>query len=171
MWVKEYMCDWVDTISEDKTIKEAVEQMVENKTNSLIVVDEEYKPIGLVSSRSLIRAVVPAYLKDDPSYSKYGAEGTFDRYANASKDIKVKEVMFSEFHNLTEDDTMIEAAAYASESSRRAIPVVNSEEKLIGVITRTCIKLALYNSIFKNKKVDPKEMNRSREKANKKNTN
>lgn len=157
MWVKNYMCKWVNTITPDKTVADAVKQMVEKKTNSMIVVDEDGKPVGIVSSHLLIRAVVPEYLKDDPTYSKYGAEGTFDRYAEKAKNIKIEKIMTNGFHKLSVDDAMIEAAAYASKGVRRIIPVVDDEGKLVGAITRTCIKNALHNVIFSDKKVDPQD--------------
>jgi len=151
------MCKWVNTITPEKTVADAVKQMVDNKTNSMIVVDEEEKPVGIVSSHLLIKAVVPEYLKDDPTYSKYGAEGTFDKYGEKAKDIKIKEIMTNGFHKLSADDAMIEAAAYASKGVRRIIPVVNDEGKLVGAITRTCIKNALHNVIFPGEKVDPQD--------------
>ena len=155
MWVKDYMFNKVYTISPDKTISEAVKIMVANKTNSLIVVDENYKPIGILSSRTLIKEVVPAYLKDDPNFSKFGAEGTFDKYANKMKDKKIKYVMHTDTHILSEDDAMIEAAAYSISAARRILPVVDKEGRLIGAITRTCIKNALYNVIYKNQQINP----------------
>jgi predicted transcriptional regulator len=157
MWVKNYMCTWVNKISPDKTLKEAVKQMVKEKTNSAIVVDENDKPIGILSSHIIIKEVVPDYLKDDPTYSKYGAEGTFDKYAKEAKDKKVEDIMHKDFHELSINDPMIEAAAYASKGARRIIPVVDAEGKLVGAITRTCIKNALHNVIFKDDQVDPSD--------------
>ncbi len=157
MWVKNYMCDWVNTVSPDKTVSEAVELMVKNKTNGMIVVDENETPIGIISSLGLIRQVVPSYFRD-ASFSKFGAEGTFDRYAEKLKDKTVEEVMLKDFHCLSEKDAMIEAAAYAAKSQLRMIPVTDQEGnkgRLIGVITRTCIKNALYNAIHKDKQIDP----------------
>lgn len=157
MWVKDYMCKWVNTIEPEKTVEEAVKKMVEQKTNGMIVVDKKGSPVGIISSLKLIREVVPAYMRD-ASYSKFGAEGTFDRYAEKIKKKKVKDVMITDFHSLSEKDAMIEAAAYAAVNRLRMIPIVDKEGedgKLIGVITRTCIKNALYNAIFKNEQIDP----------------
>ena len=156
MWVKNYMFTKnLHTISPDNTVREAVKKMVENKSNSLIVTDENKKPIGILSSYLLVKAVVPAYLKDDPTYSQYGAEGTFDRYGDIIKDKKVSEVMHEKIHTLSEDDAMIEAASYSIEAERRILPVVNSEGALIGAVTRTCLKNALYNSLYKEKQINP----------------
>lgn len=143
------------TISPEKSIKEAVKKMVEKKTNSLVVVDKDRKPIGILSSYLLTKALVPSYLKDDPVYSQYGAEGTFDKYGKIIKDKKVKEIMHEKVHTLDENDAMIEAASYSIETERRILPVVNKEGVLIGAITRTCLKNALYNTIFKKNKINP----------------
>ncbi len=66
MWVKDYMLRDICTISPDKTIAEAVKFLVKNKTNSAIVVDKEQKPIGIIATYLLVKAVVPIYLHDDP---------------------------------------------------------------------------------------------------------
>lgn len=149
MWVKDYMCSWVNTITEEKTLSEAVKQMVDKKTNSLVVVDSENKPIGIVSSYSLIQTIVPAYLKDDPANSQFGAEGTLDKYAEKFKDKLVKDVMIKDIHCLSIDDAMIEAAAFATGDNRRILPVIDKEGKIAGAVSRTCIKNALYDAIFK----------------------
>jgi len=155
MWVKDYMFSQVHTVKPDTSIFDAVNKMVKERTNSLIVVDEEEKPIGVLSSYTLTRAVVPAYLKDDPVFSNFGAEGTFDKYAEKIKCDVVKTYMHSDIHVLSVDDAMIEAAAYAIDAGRRILPVADDEGKLIGAITRTCIKNALYNALHKDCKIDP----------------
>lgn len=147
MWVKDYMSKEFCVISPEKTIKDAITAMIEKETNSLVVTDEENRPIGIISSYTLIKEAVPAYLKGDPTYSNFGAEGTLDKYAAKMKDRKVSEIMNTDFHILKEGDAMIEAASYAVEASRRMLPVVDEEGKVIGVINRTSIKKALYDAM------------------------
>ncbi|PIP34050.1 hypothetical protein COX69_03695 [Candidatus Falkowbacteria bacterium CG_4_10_14_0_2_um_filter_48_10] len=155
MWVKDYMFKNVCTIFPETTIAEALRVMVEKKTNSLIVVDKNQKPIGTLSSYTLVREVVPPYLKDDPVFSQFGAEGTLDHYAQQFKDRKVSELMHKDFHVLSDKDAMIEAASYAIKASRRILPVADEHGRLIGAITRTCIKNALYNAVFKEQPINP----------------
>lgn len=155
MLVKDYMFKNVCTMKADQTIAEAVDFMVEKKTNSLIITDENNKPVGILSSYSLVRAVVPDYLSN-PITSNFSAEGTFDKYAEKLKEVKIDEIMHKDFHALVENDTMIEAASYSIKGSRRILPVVNRETgELTGAITRTCIKNALYNALHKKKQIDP----------------
>lgn len=157
MIVKNYMCDWVNTIDQEKTLPEVVKKMVEKKTNSIVVVDENDKPVGLISSRTLIKQVVPGYLKEDPTNSMFGAEGTFDRYADKLRDLKLKDFMDTDFHILSPDDAMIEAASFSLKGMQRFLPVADEKGKLVGAITRTCIKNALHNVFFANDKVNPKD--------------
>ncbi len=150
MKVRDYMCANVHTIAPNKTLANAVKQMVENKSNSLIVINNN-KPVGLFSSRTLIKAIVPDYLQKDIRSSIFDAEGTFEKYAREAKNKLVSDFMKTDFHTLTDDDTMIEAATYALKGARRIIPVVNKEKgEIVGAITRTCLKNALYDILFKN---------------------
>ncbi len=157
MWVKNYMHNRVCITSKKEKISDALKKMVEKKTNSLIVVDDERRPIGILSSYTLVREVVPAYLREDSMAADFGAEGTFDKYADKIKDKTVEEIMHTDFHVLSEDDAMIEAATYSIKASRRILPVVDKDGKMIGAITRTCIKNALHNAIFKDERIEFEE--------------
>ena len=151
MKIKDYMFEDFFTIGQDQTLADAVKTMVEKKSNSLIVV-EDNKPIGLISAHCIIKEIVPAYLKEDIKSSVYGAEGTFDKYAHESKNRKIKDIMYTDFHTLTDDDSMIEAATFSLKGARRIFPVVSKEtEELVGVVTRTSIKNALYKVFFEYK--------------------
>ncbi len=156
MWVKDYMLSDICKTSADTTVKEAVKKMVQQKTNSLIIVDDQDRPIGTLSSHTLIRETVPEYLKDDPVSSNFGAEGTFNKYAQKIENKIVSDIMYNDTHILSEDDTMIEAAAYTVDTSRRILPVADKNGKCVGAITRTCIKNALYNVLYPNDQVESK---------------
>jgi len=149
MRVKDYMLSDFCTISVHSTIAKALKRMVEEKTNSLVVVDDESRPVGTLSSYTLVRNVVPPYLGNDPTYSQFGKESVFEKYAEKIKDKKVLELMHPDFHILSENDSMIEAATYSVMAERRISPVVDDKGELIGIITRTCIKNALFSTIFK----------------------
>lgn len=150
MLIEKYYQKSLNTIDQNKTLGEAVQEMTEKKSNSVIVVDAENKPIGIVSSYLIINEIIPEYIKKDKISVKFNAEGTFDKYAKQKKDVKVSEIMWKDFPTLKLSDPMILAAAYSDEETRRIIPVVDDEGKLIGGITRTCIKNALYDVIFNN---------------------
>jgi len=137
----------VYTASSETTVAEALLSMVKNKTNSLIVINEKHKPIGLICSQIIIRAAVPEYLQNDPTYSQFDAEGSMEKNIQRIKNIKLKDLMYTEFHTLTIDNAMIEAASYSIDSYRRILPVVDKSGILVGGITRTCIKNAMNDAL------------------------
>lgn len=141
------MTEWVNTIGPNNTLEEAVEQMSEKKTNSLVVVDKKDKPIGVISSHLLIKEIVPEYLKGSEITAQFSVKGTLSKYAQKAKDHKVKDFMYKNIHVLDPDDAMIEAATYVVEGARRVLPVVDKEGKLMGAVTRTSVKIALHDAL------------------------
>lgn len=148
MKVKNYYQEEIVMMDQEKTLGDAIREMTNKKSNSVIVIDQEQKPIGIVSSHLIIDEIVPAYLKQDDISVKFDSEGVLDKYTKQKKDKKIKEIMVTDFPTLDLDDPMILAAAYSDEETRRIVPVVDAEGKLIGAITRTNIKKALYDVIF-----------------------
>lgn len=149
MLVKDYMYNNFHTATADETVSIALKRMVEEKTNSLIVVDEQFRPIGIISSQIIIKEAVPAYLKDDPTYSQYGPEDMLNQCVKQIADKPIHEFMYKEFHSLDEKDSIIEAATYSIDAYRRVLPVVDDMTgRLVGAVTRTVIKNALYEALF-----------------------
>ena len=55
--VSDLMRKKVDTIEESDSIQETAKKMKEKKVSSLLVVDRDGKPLGLVTERDLVRKV------------------------------------------------------------------------------------------------------------------
>ena len=153
MIVKDYMQTDSPVITKDKTLAESVKQMVDQKTNGMIVVEslENKKPIGMISSRRIIMAVVPDYLEDDPNISSFESEGQLDSFITKFKDMKVEEFMCKVDFLLSPNDTMIKAATFSTKATVRTIPVVDENGILLGSITRTAIKNAIHDSLYSSK--------------------
>jgi len=136
------------TVTKDETLATVIKMMVEEKTNSLVVINKDEKPIGLISTHALIKEIVPSYLQDDPLYSQFGVGGTLKKYVERAKNDKVSDFMITNFHTLTLDDYMIEAASYTILDELRTLPVVDKDGKIAGTISRTAIKKCLYDSLY-----------------------
>ena len=154
MLVKDYMYTKFHTATADETVATALKRMVEDKTNSLIVVDDQFRPIGVISSQILIKEAVPSYLKDDPSYSQFGPEGMLSQSVQVIAKKTVRDFMYTDFHSLKEDDAVIEAATYSIDAYRRVLPVVDMTGRLVGAVTRTVIKNAMYEALFPDDETD-----------------
>lgn len=65
MKLSEIMSSNYITIREDSTVFEAVRKMVDNKTYGLVVVDQNGRPTGLLSERSLVKRFILRNLRPD----------------------------------------------------------------------------------------------------------
>lgn len=127
-------------IHEKASFKDAVRMMITQKTNTLLVVDEKGTLTGEVSVTDLLDAVVPEYLDGDSIAALFA---TGDMFEEAVKDTEEKEVQFfmsRDLNTVTLEDNLMSVAAIAIEHQQVRIPVVDAENKPIGIISRQGIK-------------------------------
>lgn len=142
MELKNYIKTKFYTISPQATFKQALETMIANKTNGLIVMDNQGKPVGTIDSFNLINNITPEYLQDDPSLAKFETDEVVYKAIEQVWDRSVEDMMQTlNGVCVHDDDPFILAAALASKHGIRYIPVMDKDEHHItGIITRTEIK-------------------------------
>ncbi|HKX53213.1 MAG TPA: CBS domain-containing protein [Nitrosospira sp.] len=111
--ISEVMSSDVQTISPDATIEEAAQEMRDGDFGLLPVGDEE-QLLGVITDRDIaIRAV---------------AEGR-------GPSTPVSEIMSEGVIWVQEDDSIEEAAEIMSDNQIRRLPVVNAEQRLVGIVS------------------------------------
>ncbi|ODT62679.1 MAG: inosine-5-monophosphate dehydrogenase [Nitrosomonadales bacterium SCN 54-20] len=111
--ISEVMSSDVQTISPDATIEEAAQEMRDGDFGLLPVGDEE-QLLGVITDRDIaIRAV---------------AEGR-------GPSTPVSEIMSEGVIWVHEDDSIEEAAEIMSDNQIRRLPVVNAEQRLVGIVS------------------------------------
>lgn len=131
------------TIDKHKTLREAVEMMLKEKTNGLVVTNGDNKVIGILSSWDIIKQVVPDYLEDEGHLGSFEAQEVFARRVLDVADDPVDLFMTKNVHTVKPTDTLMEAAALLAEHGIRQLPVVDDTGMLLGYINRTNIKEAI----------------------------
>ena len=140
MDIKEIMRRVV-TINFEDTLEQAVEKMAKEQVNSLLVVNESWVLIWSVDVVTLIKAIVPEYVwSRDKSVASFINEEIFQGYIDDNRDKKVKYFMLDKTKTLSEKSSVLDAAIKATEGRQSRIPVVDSEGKPIGVVTRQWVK-------------------------------
>jgi CBS domain-containing protein len=111
--VSDIMVKDVVTAKENDKIRDVAIRMYEKKIGSVVVVDDEGKPIGIVTERDMVYVVARALAPDTPVWMV-----------------------------MTEDPIVINENALVTESMEkmrvqniRHLPVVNAEGKLVGMIS------------------------------------
>jgi len=135
--------DVVSTISVNATFEEAARIMIEEKRNGLVVLDDEEKVTGMLSSLHLIKYIVPDYLEEDKHLAAFEATDVFAKRVHEIKDDPITQFMNPDYHAVKAEDSLMEAATLMSEWNTRHLPVVNGDNELVGYITRTDVKRAI----------------------------
>jgi CBS domain-containing protein len=132
----------VHVINKSKTFFDALTMMIQEKTNSLVVVDDEGKLAGMLNTGKLIEEVVPDYLEDDLIAAHFAGEEIFIQDVKKAKDSKIEKFMISDPQKVHFNASLMEVAIIAISAKQLRIPVVDENDKPVGIITRTELKKA-----------------------------
>lgn len=128
------------TIGEDASFKEALSLMVSKQTNSLLVVNDEGKLSGEVGVSGLLDAIVPEYLDGDGIAAHFATEDMFKDAVEDAADMPVREFMTVEVNAVRADEGLMSVAATAIAQGRASVPVVDHDNRPVGVISRRGLK-------------------------------
>jgi CBS domain-containing protein len=103
----------VATATENATLSSIAAIMYERGIGSVVIVDEENKPIGIVTERDIVYAVAKNLRRDAPAWSFMTENPVVVR----------------------ESDLITDAMEKMRELNIRHLPVVNEEGKLVGMIS------------------------------------
>lgn len=126
MLVKDFMSNHLTTVREDQNIIEAREILRGKRLISLPVVDDIGRVRGIVTTDD-IKAASPS---DASTLSRYEANYLLGR-------IKVKDIMTRSTINVSADDTVEYAAYLIYKNNVNALPVINKEGKICGIIAKS----------------------------------
>lgn len=122
------------SVSPDKPVTEAINQMVDRNIGSLVVLDASGKMVGIITERDVLRAV--------------------HKHAADLSKLQVSDLMTSRLILGGPDDTVDYVRGIMTENRIRHLPVADGE-KLLGVITfhdvaKACLKeVSFENQLLK----------------------
>lgn len=128
MLVKDWMTADVIALTQDRSMMKASKIMKDKKISRIPIVDDENRVVGIVTDRDVKEA----------SPSKATTLDMHELYYLLSE-IKLKDIMTRKPKSLHENDTIEMAAALFKNNKFGGMPVVDDEDKLVGVITDTDI--------------------------------
>ncbi|WP_456466101.1 CBS domain-containing protein [Methanopyrus sp.] len=105
----------VVTGGENETAEELAYKMREHGIGSVVIVDEEERPVGIVTERDLVIKVVSRGLRPD--------------------EVVAREIMSSPVITVNEDVDVNEAVEIMVDKGIRRLPIVDEEGRLVGIVT------------------------------------
>jgi len=115
-------------------------KMITAKTNSILVIDEEEKLVGLINTGSVIAQIVPSYLEDDVIAAKFSSEEVFKEEINKTRDMSVSDFMNSNPNTVKMDSSIMEVAILVLSKKQIRVPVIDEAGRAVGLLTRTELK-------------------------------
>lgn len=130
-------------ISETDTFSDALEAMTTQHTNTVLVVNEEGELSGEVSVVDLLDAIIPTSLDGSEVTKYFNNDESFITSVGLVRDLPVEEFMARDFSALTLNDDLLPIVSTAIAHQRARIPVVDQDNRPIGIISRQGLKQIL----------------------------
>lgn len=132
--VRQIMQHTVVTAPIQFSIEEVLSLMHRNKIRHVPIIDSNHIMVGIVSERDILKGIVQL-LKEDPSIKKYTKS--------------IEEVMTKKVLTARPEARISDAAKIMLEEKIGCLPVINEDNKMLGIVTRTDIlKNVLYYDKF-----------------------
>ena len=107
----------VETITAKITVTECAKTMRQRHVGSLVVIDEEGMPIGMITDRDITIEVIATGRQPDQCL--------------------VEEIMSQPVVTASEEENIVDALARMREFGIRRLPIVDKEGKISGVVTNS----------------------------------
>ncbi len=127
-------------ISEDSSFRDAIALMVTKQTNSLLVINDDGILSGEVGVSDLLNAIIPDYLEPENVLGSLSTEEGFGKAVKDSADRPVSDFMTVDIQPVHVDDSLLTIASTAIAHGTQHIPIVDHDNRPIGVISRRGLK-------------------------------
>ena len=134
-------------IGESATFREALSAMIREQTNTLLVVNTDGMLSGEVGVSDLMDAIMPEYLDGDSIAANFATESMFEEAVQRAAETPVSEFMNTDLEAVQLDDGLMGVAAMAIAHQKARIPVIDAENRPIGIISRRGLKQLLAGSL------------------------
>jgi CBS domain-containing protein len=130
-------------ISETDTFESALKAMNTQHTNTLLVTDEDGALTGEVTVADLLDAIVPDTLDGGAVVDHFATDDAFIASIGVARDLPISELMSMDYSALTLNDNLMSIVATAISHQRARIPVVDADNRPVGIISRQGLKQIL----------------------------
>jgi len=152
MKVKDVMRTSVIVLPQNATLKDVLDRFLKHHLDSLPIIDAAQHVVGFITIDDLVDIFLPRYyeiLRDFSALEDKGQLASLFNQAFQGLDthheqlILAADVMNSDIHWVSSEDSLVEAAAHLQAQNFQRLPVVDKDRKLVGLISDFEVVLAL----------------------------
>lgn len=151
MLVKDFMIQDVFVARPTFTLKQLLQLFIENKIGGVPIVDEEDQLISVVSDGDILRYLAPkeSVFKDYFTYVPVLPGKNLNETVNGKLNDTVSKLLRNNtITTLSPEDHLEDAIKVISQHHFKKIPVVDAENRVVGIISRGDALRTLYKGFF-----------------------
>jgi CBS domain-containing protein len=145
MRVKDIMTKKVISLKPDDNAKEALDILLKMHISGLPVIDDKGSLQGMFTEKEILVKVLPSYMDKVGPFVYDENPKTVKLKAHELSNMKVKDVMRHEVVTVNEDTVVCEVAHLILTKKARRLPVLNQENKVVGIVAREDVVKALFS--------------------------
>ncbi len=149
MQIKDIMVTDVITVSTSDSVEQCAKLLQENNISGLPVLDEGGKVAGIVTEGDLIRRAsrikAPGYLEILGGLIYLGSPSKFVEELQRAMSLEAGQLMSKDVISVKPEESVEEAATLMVEKGISRLPVIDDEDKLVGIVSRRDIMSCLYS--------------------------
>ncbi|MFC1708979.1 HPP family protein [Candidatus Omnitrophota bacterium] len=137
MKVEDVMVRKVKSVSPDMPISQALDALTQNEISGLPVIDQDNKLVGMLTEKEVLNYILPGYLKKVGSFVYQDNPKVIgNKVKELLQEKKVCEIMRKEVVTVGPDASLSEVARTIMIGKARRVPVVDREDRVVGIIAR-----------------------------------
>jgi CBS domain-containing membrane protein len=152
MRVKDVMRTTVIVLPQNATLKDVLDRFIKHHLDCLPIIDAAQRVVGFITIDDLVDIFLPRYyeiLRDISALQDKGQLSSLFNQGFAGLDIAheklilAADVMRTRLHWIHQDESLLEAAAILQSQNAQRLPVVDKDQRLMGLLSDFDIILAL----------------------------
>ncbi|OGR17031.1 MAG: hypothetical protein A2X81_01575 [Desulfobacterales bacterium GWB2_56_26] len=140
MKVKDIMEPIKNWLTPEMSLREAVQVMRSTKrghglsVNGIVVLDQAMNLVGIVSTKDILRIIIPAHVFFEERLSDISWESIRREKSAIAESMLVSKIMTEDVRVIAAEETLLRCADIFLTEQIRRLPVVRSDGKVVGVV-------------------------------------
>lgn len=152
MRVREVMSKNTVTIEQNASFIEVWNLLFKKHTHAVPVIDKDNRMVGIIATEDLLTKLYPSYADTMEEFLTESSFEDLEDKIDEVKNIKAKDIMRKEVHCCYPNDPILKALSKMVVRRIRQLPVLDDDEKLLGVISKRDIFDKLFLSKLQRRK-------------------
>jgi len=127
-------------LTPDMPLRQAIQVMKSTKrghglsVNGIVVLDGAMNLVGIVSTKDILRILIPSHIYFEESYGGVSWESIRSEKSAAIESTSVRKIMTEDVRVIAAEETLLRCADVLLTEQLRRLPVTRSDGKVVGII-------------------------------------